>query len=394
MRLVRSALIVGLGLSGLVSLAQSPARATESSRVTSRCGGPGPFALHINTDLLRDDLRVETVEPPSSRPPHRTPAQTKQAQRGVCQDPKTGRTVFENDVRLASLKRLPLADASTGGDEGREAALEGLDANASAPAAKGVSPNDEQFLPRVIIGSDNRIVQSPATAFPFRAVVKVIMTYQFDPNTPKKAFGCTGSMIGGFHVLTAGHCVFKQPDAKFPNVFGWADSVLVIPGFDGGSSPSKPFGQTFVSKPLRSFKSWTNDGDIEGDIGLITLDQTFTVGSFGLLYLSDGTLDNTNAQLIGYPGERGSPAGTQQFFVPGGGPITDYDSGIVFHTIDTTPGQSGSGVYRFWNDKRSIFGVHHGGCNSVNCGARITKSRHDTIRGWQCKDGQSISGVC
>ena len=163
--------------------------------------------------------------------------------------------------------------------------------------------------------------------------------------------------------------------APSANIFGWADSVLVIPGLDSAGSPTKPFGQTFVTKPLRSFKSWTNDADTEGDIALITLNQSFTVGSFGLLYPSDNTLDSATAQLIGYPGDMGSTPGQQQAFVPGGGGITDYESEKIFYQIDTFKGQSGAGVYMFWNGKRAIFGVHHG---AMQLGSRELRRKNHT----------------
>jgi hypothetical protein len=59
--------------------------------------------------------------------------------------------------------------------------------------------------------------------------------------------------------------------------------------------------------------------------------------------------------------------------------------------MDTSKGNSGSGIYRFWNGKRAIFAVN---CCEVspfvgsdyNAGPRITKVRHDLIRSWQCQD--------
>ena len=396
-RVVRilTAIIAALGVAGAGN-----AEAAISASALSACDKPGPHRLRENPDLLRDDIRVEAMEePPLSRTTGRTPAKEKQASRGVCQDPRTGRTVFEKQVNLRSLRQLPAEDGDTGGDEGtdrRPRLGSGSEPRLMAPAEDDGLGDDEGsgFSPKKVIGADQRVLITNTTQFPNRAIVKLIMTFENDPNTPKKTFGCTGSFIGGFHVLTAGHCVFKQPGGSFPNIFGWADSVLVIPGFDGGAATTKPFGQTFVTKPLRSFKSWTNDGDTEGDIGLITLNKTFTVGSFGLSYASDSTLDNTQIYLWGYPGELGNPLGTQQWGVPEGSSVSDYDSGIVFYTMDTSKGQSGSGVYRFKNNKRAIIAVHHGECNSENCGARITKNRHDVIRGWQCKDGASISGIC
>jgi glutamyl endopeptidase len=96
----------------------------------------------------------------------------------------------------------------------------------------------------------------------------------------------------------------------------------------------------------------------------------------------------TTAYLIGYPGELGTPTGSQQYAVPGGGALTDYDSTLVYYAMDTSGGQSGSGVYRFWNGDRAVFAVHGGQYDSdENRAARITKTRHDLIRSWQTQDG-------
>ena len=116
------------------------------------------------------------------------------------------------------------------------------------------------------------------------------------------------------------------------------------------------------------------------------MDQTFNVGSFGLLHLSNDDLDNSWAQIIGYP-EIGNPIATQQFFVPGGGHISDYGSKDVEFKIDATTGNSGGGIYRFWNGKRAIYAIVSGEQPTYNVGMRITKNRHDLIRGWQCDDG-------
>ncbi len=55
----------------------------------------------------------------------------------------------------------------------------------------------------------------------------------------------------------------------------------------------------------------------------------------------------------------------------------------MYYKIDTTKGQSGSGVYRFWNNKRAIFAVHRGSTSDYNKGVRITKQRHDILRNLQ-----------
>ncbi len=156
---------------------------------------------------------------------------------------------------------------------------------------------------------------------------------------------------------------------------------------DGGTSW---FGAEQLVPPitLRSVTGWTEDKDIDYDWGLITLNTGFpTAGAFGVLYAADDTLDNITAYLTGYPATMGSPSGTQQFGVPGGGKIGDYDSTLVYYAIDASKGQSGSGVYVFWKGKRAIIGVHGGQYDDDdNRGARITKTRYNFIRGWQSKD--------
>jgi glutamyl endopeptidase len=219
------------------------------------------------------------------------------------------------------------------------------------------------------------------------------------PNTPSgQAGGCTGSLIGSMHVLTAGHCVFNSSKG------GWATAILVIPGADGVTTTGvsagvfgttfikAPFGIAFAVAPLRSVKCWTQSGETpDCDYGLITLNKTFNVGAFGLLHLSDDDLDKTQAYIIGYPGELGSPPGLQEFFVPGGGTIWAYDSERVEYKIDVTSGNSGSPVYRFWNGNRAVFSIHTTSVSpfvgsDYNAGPRITTARYNQIRGWQCAD--------
>ena len=103
----------------------------------------------------------------------------------------------------------------------------------------GVAP---QFMQAYVFGTDSRVLQTPTTSFPFRGVVKLIIKF---PKTPIGiAHGCTGSLIGGKHVLTAGHCVFQSSEG------GWATSIRVIPALDGEIPPfdleNAPFGDAFM----------------------------------------------------------------------------------------------------------------------------------------------------
>jgi V8-like Glu-specific endopeptidase len=249
-------------------------------------------------------------------------------------------------------------------------------------AAKGrVKQFRQNGKAKQVLGkTDDRKLITPTTAFPNHAICKLIVTFPYSPTG--LAFVGTGSLIGRRHVLTAGHVIFSALWG------GWAKTILVVPGMDGSNSW---FGSELLVAPnfkRRSVTGWTEDADIDYDWGLITLNSGFPLlGTFGVLYPSDDTLDNITAYITGYPTGLGTPKGTQQFGVPGGGKIGDYDSTLVYYTIDTTKGQSGSGVYVFWKGKRAIMAVHAGTYDDdENRGTRITKTRYNMIRGWQSKD--------
>jgi len=379
--IVTSAAVL-LGFAAVLSLGLAAVRdaGAGSPMVESPCDKEGPFSPKVDKDLLRKDLVIEPAEMPRiSEKRSRTPEQEREAERGVCQDGQTGKTITLPDPPPASRKQI-----YPGGDEGDPSLPRGDKRRA------GVAP---RFMEAYVFGTDSRVLQTPTTSFPFRGVVKLIIKF---PNTPTgKAHGCTGSFIGGKHVLTAGHCVFQSSEG------GWATSIRVIPALDGEIPPfdleNAPFGDAFMIAK-RSVKGWTNDADApDYDYAVVTLSKTFNLGSFGLLIPSDSLLDNTKACIIGYPGELGNPKGRQQFFTPGCESIWAYGSKHVEFKIDTSKGNSGSGIYRFFNGKRAIFAVN---CCEVspfvgsdyNAGPRITKTRHDLIRSWQCEDG--VQSAC
>ncbi len=302
-----------------------------------------------------DDLEIVPIEPPpypSSRPRRKAGPPSKRAETPSVPDdlPEAPRVERPSDAERARQLREEASEA------GRQV--------------------------KVVFGPDNRVLVTPTTNFPNSAICRLAARFPLTPPDAPARVG-TGSFIDARHVLTAGHVIFNAAEG------GWATRIRVVPGLDGGT---QWFGSELLVAPnfiRRSVTGWTEDQDIDYDWGLLTLNTGFPqVGSFGLLYASDDTLDNTTAYLTGYPGDRGSPRGSQQFGVPGGGKVTDYDSTLVYYAIDTSPGQSGSGVYTFWEGKRAIIAVHGGQYDSdENRGARITKVRHDLIRAWQVEDG-------
>lgn len=284
----------------------------------------------------------------------------RRSKRSVGHDLTTGHTRLERSARSKSN-----ADEAVSRDEVGAAAQ---DESAPMPdVVRGASGS--AFDPSVIWGTDDRIRITPTTSYPWRAQTKLFSTF---PNNAR--YGCSGTLIAPKYVLTAGHCVQRLGDG------GWATRVEVIPGYDNGY---RPYGSAYATY-LRSVTGWTVSANPQHDFALITLDRAIgnTVGWFGYGSFSNTTLGGSTANVSGYPGDKCSGA-CQYYDVD---PFSSLASLTVHYLTDTFNGQSGSGVYIFYNSGRYVAAAHRGTCPAVtsnaNCGVRITSSRLTQIQGW------------
>jgi glutamyl endopeptidase len=222
------------------------------------------------------------------------------------------------------------------------------------------------IAPPTIIGPDNRVLVTPTTGFPARAVVLITMS----------GGRCSGFLYGKDVVATAGHCVHSGGSSG-----AWMTNIRVFPGRDGAAAPYSSCG----AKQLYSVLGWTRDGDKNYDYGVIKLDCSVgsRVGWFGL-YWTTGNLVGTPTIINGYPGDK---------------PLTQWQSSDqvrvahplkLFYLNDTVGGVSGSGVYyRHPTFGFAAIAVHTNGThngppwNSHNAGTRITKERFDNMIRWR-----------
>ncbi len=156
---------------------------------------------------------------------------------------------------------------------------------------------------------------------------------------------CSGTMIDPFHVLTAGHCVYKFEDPDGNTIDDWAHTVRVVPAYDEGL---EPFGRAYNTE-LHSYAGWTEDADWDWDIAVIDLDWPIGVLSGWRGFASSSICDwFTNGLWVhyGYPGEDNPHDGESMWWQSGFYDGCETSGNEVWFDRDMFKGQSGGGAVK------------------------------------------------
>ena len=226
-------------------------------------------------------------------------------------------------------------------------------------ATAGRSKKPGLLTGQTVIGTDDRIQVTPTTYWPWVTIGRIDL-------------GCTGTIVGPRHVITAGHCVYDTDTDT------WYYNLDFTPAQDGSYAP---FG-TVAWYAAITTTGWTVNHDRNYDYAMLVLADNIGYTTGYMSYGFDNNLcSNCIVNINGYPGDK--PHGTMWH---SNCPLTQVQTYRLYYECDTFGGNSGSGVYMYWSpDTRIIYGIHAYGVDGTgdNGGTRITSSVFYNFQYWR-----------
>jgi V8-like Glu-specific endopeptidase len=240
-----------------------------------------------------------------------------------------------------------------------------------------------------IIGPvDTRVQEIRTTRFPWNTLVHLCRDFGSGGCS-----GCSGTLIGPRHIITAAHCIWSLPRGAAPR------RIFAIPG--RRDRDTMPYGA------IEAREYWVPRGFCDGpnrsswDWGLIVLKRRVpeALNRFmRLCPLGDQQIrrliERGRITIVGYPSDR--PVGTMWRDTER---LVRAGARRLLHTVDTCPGHSGSPILSRINGDPVIIGVHTAGIldtegrshgckrgtvlappGSVNSGVRLVADVIDAIR--------------
>lgn len=245
---------------------------------------------------------------------------------------------------------------------------------------EGRTPLTRHLLESVDLLFDQRKPVKDYRSFPWNKHGFVFASFP-DRGITKRG---TGTLIGGNSVLTAAHVLYLKELTSTGYKYTPAKEINFVSGLKG---KDYLYGAKVIKTSVHQ-KYLQNDSLY--DYGVVKLDDSIgsEVGYASIVVADDTELVGTTVNVTGYPGYIGAFRHLikRDTFVmyTSSGQIKSVDKHMIRYHIDTSGGQSGSGVW-FLNEYNIVdcCGVHVTGSKLEGNGAiRINQENFESIQSW------------
>ncbi len=282
-------------------------------------------------------------------------------------------------------------------------------------------PSEEEFE---IIGADDRILVRNTLRVPFRWICSLDLYFP-DPDDPSRErhYRGSGTLISPRHALTAGHNIYDRiKGSKGTFAVSHVGRAVVTPARNGAArtaSAKSPLGTTHASA-FHISRHWRITRNKEFDFGLITLADAVgskrypmlgnqPLGYWGSRRWGTGTrirprrpevLQGKSVNISGYPADKCGirpPGGSTSRSCPDSWATAQWRAfsrvtnakppsvpRLLFHSLDTFAGHSGSPVWLRWRQFRNLIAIHTSAprTGSNNEAVRITRQVIREVQSW------------